>query len=545
MRITDHIDLFYPDRQARQSAQKRREEIRKSGTGFMSDLKVEGIKSLFSLSGGDMLLKLCEELCTDIDTINYRLDCLEDFINNPELRENLRRVVNELSHTYFTGHGDTDVNAFYEIKERSDFLLSYLDAIGRINDIYSRISGNIKSEAVRGLFEFFKALPQSEEFKNIDKDLSELKEIFSKTIRSVKVGINFDAAMIPDSAGLMEVSYDKIYPKGNVIERLVFGQVMGQECFEGEEHLSSLTRHAPADIDTALFRELSEYTAAYAKRISSALAGYQKSFFSDISELEHQLDFYEGAAMLVKNASVRGMKFCRPKLLPMEKRKTKLKGAFDLCLYKELVLKYPAQALKDRLMINDLTLDEKARIFMLTGANNGGKTTFARAAAVCQVLAQAGLFVPAEYAEVSVCDNVFTHFPKSEQTGIDTSRFTVEIKELKKIVVSMTSHSLVILNESLQSTTPEECMKIAAIHCELFASAGVRGIYVTHLTGLYNEFERINRKNYPSTLASLVSETDENEKRLYRITAQPPSGESLAMTIYRRFGATADDIRRA
>lgn len=58
----------------------------------------------------------------------------------------------------------------------------------------------------------------------------------------------------------------------------------------------------------------------------------------------------------------------------------------------------------------------------------------------------------------------------------------------------MTDRSLVIFNESIQSTTPVECLNIAKIHLEIIAAVGVRGFYVTHLTELYNEIQRINNK---------------------------------------------------
>jgi DNA mismatch repair ATPase MutS len=156
------------------------------------------------------------------------------------------------------------------------------------------------------------------------------------------------------------------------------------------------------------------------------------------------------------------------------------------------------------------------------------------------------MYVPAEYAEISVCDNIYTHFPRDEQLGIDTSRFTMEIKDLKKIVCHMTKYSMVILNESLQSTTPDECLKIAEIHTEIMAAAGVRGLYVTHLTELYSKLDRINSKGYETTIASLVSEAEaESGRRLYKIRPCAPSGESLAFTIYKQFGATLDDIRES
>ena len=543
MRITDHIDLFYPSGDAKRYAVGRRKKVRESGTRFAEDLQLDNIKRLINFAGSERFIALAEELSCDIETIEYRLDCLEDFLNNPDLTDSFHKLTAELSHSVIRDADDDSINTFYEIKDRMDELSSFLNSIDKINKLYKRIGDNIKSKAMTGLFEFFGSLPQKEEFISISQSISELNDTFSKTIRSVKIGVNFDANMTPDSAGLLEISYDKIYPKGSILEKLVFGSLKGKETFSGEEHLSSLTRHTPADIDTALFRELSDYTADFAKRISAALKKYRVSFFSDISELENQLDFYEGAAAFVKGVQAHGMKMCRPKILPADERKTMLKGAYDLNLYKELVLKEPTALLNDRIVTNDIELDDKARFYMVTGANNGGKTTFARAVGLCQVMAQAGLYVPAESAEIALCDNIFTHFPRDEQVGIDTSRFTTEIKDLKAIACRMTDRSMVILNESLQSTTPEECMEIAKIHLELIAAAGVRGLYVTHLTGLYRYLSELNDKGYKSSCDSLVSVTDKSSKRLYKIVRQPPSGESLAFSIYRQFGATLDDIR--
>lgn len=545
MRITDHIDLFYPDGMAKSYASERRKAIRNSGSMFINDLQLDNLKRLITLVGSEQFMLLAEEFSDDIPTIEYRLDCLEDFLNNPELAQTFRPIISELSGRRLDKEmEDNDVNAFYEIKDRMDEMSSFLDSIRAINKVYKRIQHSLRSTAMKNLFDFFANLPESEEFKNISDNLSELKDTFSKTIRSVKIGINFDGNMIPDSAGIIEISHDKIYPKGNIIERIVFGTFADKEKFSGEEHLNSLTRRTPVNIDTALFRELSDYTKEFAKRVVSALDSYRTSFFTDISELEQQLNYYEGAAAFIQSVRVRGMPMCRPKLLPKNHRSLKLKGIYDLNFYRQLVGEDARAILSDKIVTNDIDMDNSARFYMITGANNGGKTTFARAVGLCQVMAQAGLYVPAESAEIAICDNLFTHFPRDEIIGIDTSRFTMEIKELKSIVKNMSCYSMVILNESLQSTTPEDCMSIASIHLELIATAGVRGLYVTHLTGLYDKLADINAKDLPTKLDSLVSLADkEDGKRLYKILRQPCSGESLAFSIYRKFGATFDDIK--
>ncbi len=544
MRITDSIDLLYPNPEAKARAGIRRKEVAGSGTAFIEDLKLESVKRMISLSGSERFMALAGELSDDIPTVEYRLDCLEDFLNVPELSEVLRRTVSELSHSRpgYGGEEPEKTDSFYSIGENMDSLAHVLKTVESINALYKRIKGGVRSAAVKGLFGFFEGLSENGEFKNISKNLAELDDIFSKTIRSVRIGVNFTPEMVPDSAGIIEVSHEKIYPKGNVIERMVYGA--GKERFLGEEHLNSATRRAPADIDTALFRELSEYTDEYARKIADALKSCRSGIFPDLSALENQLDYYANAADFIRSARMRGMPMCRPKILQKERRKMKISGLFDPVFYRQLVSEDALANLSDKIVLNDIELSDSAGFYMVTGANNGGKTTFARAAGLCQVFAQAGLYVPAESAEISVCDFIFTHFPHEEKAGIDSSRFTVEIKELKEIISRATPYSFVILNESLQSTTPEECLKIAAIHLELFGAAGVRGLYVTHLTGLYEKLEALNKKNYPTKFGSLVSAVGEGgEKRLYKIIPQKPSGESLAFSIYRRFGATMADVR--
>lgn len=547
MRITDHIDLFYPSAEKRRAAAERRREVGERCRSFVQDLQLENIAKLVSPVSSQRFIALAGELSDDVEVLNYRLDCLEDFLNNPDLAYSFRKIIRDMSgkDMRVEENAEVRINSFMDIKNKMDDLDFFLHCIDEINGIYKRIGRNIKSEGVSRLFKFFSELPETEDIKEIAENLSQLKETFSKTIRSVRIGVNFDSSMTPESAGLLEISYDKIYPQGNILEKLVFKNLAGKEQFSGEEHLNSVVKKTPVDIDTALFRELSKYTREYAQRISYALKSYRSSFFTDISELEEQLDYYDGAASFVQSVRARGMKLCRPVFLPAEDRALKLKGAYDLTFYRQLASHDPSARLEDKIVVNDIDMSDSARFYMITGANNGGKTTFARAVGVCQAMAQAGLYVPCESAEISLCDGIYTHFPRDEQVGIDTSRFTTEIKDLKEIICQLTDKSMVILNESLQSTTPEECLKIAEIHLEIMAAAGVKGIYVTHLTGLYKKIGELNEGGYKTRFESLVSTADSTDgKRSYKLEIMPPPKESLAFTIYKQFGATLGDLKK-
>ena len=161
------------------------------------------------------------------------------------------------------------------------------------------------------------------------------------------------------------------------------------------------------------------------------------------------------------------------------------------------------------------------------------------------LFSKTGLYVPCEAAEISPVDYIFTHFPREEESGINSSRFTVEIKELKRICDNMTDKSLVILNESLQSTTPAECLEIAKIHLEILAAAEVKGLFVTHLTGLYDEISKINAKCYRTKLSSIVSTVDsESGERLYKMLNGKPPKVSMAYDIYNKFGAKLSDVAK-
>lgn len=156
MRITDNIDLFYPDGEAKQKAAVRRRSVRESGAGFTEDLQLDNIKRLITLTGSERFMALAQELSCDIETIEYRLDCLEDFLNNPDLAQTFRKIISELSgrRPDMDEEADDNIDSFYDIKDKMDELSFFLGSIEEINKIYKRIGHSVKSAAMKGLFQY-------------------------------------------------------------------------------------------------------------------------------------------------------------------------------------------------------------------------------------------------------------------------------------------------------------------------------------------------------------------------------------------------------
>ena len=126
-------------------------------------------------------------------------------------------------------------------------------------------------------------------------------------------------------------------------------------------------------------------------------------------------------------------------------------------------------------------MSDEGRIFILTGPNSGGKTTYIQAVGALQIMFQAGVFIPCGKAWLSPVDNLYTHFPAEEKTGMDAGRLGEESKRFNGIFKIATRYSLVILNESFTSTSFTESFYLPRdIVCAL-RYLGARALFATHL----------------------------------------------------------------
>lgn len=209
--------------------------------------------------------------------------------------------------------------------------------------------------------------------------------------------------------------------------------------------------------------------------------------------------------------------------------------------------------LRGAVVANDVAFDRSGRIFILTGPNRGGKTTYTQAVGLLQVLLQAGLYVPGARALMSPVDGIYTHFPVVEKLNLDTGRLGEEAKRLSDIFHGATCHSLVLLNESLSSTSPAESLYLSRDVVSGLRLLGARGIFATHLHELARDVSSINAGvQGDSQVVSLVAGTMERNggdgssekvvERTYKISPGPPLGISYAAEIASQYGISLTKI---
>ena len=112
-------------------------------------------------------------------------------------------------------------------------------------------------------------------------------------------------------------------------------------------------------------------------------------------------------------------------------------------------------------MKNDLEFDGEKRVYVLTGANRGGKTTITQAIGQLFLLAQSGISVPAEQFVFDPADLVLTHFPADEDKTLDLGRLGEECRRFRELYAQSTEKSLILLNETFSTTSFEEGYFIA------------------------------------------------------------------------------------
>ena len=205
-------------------------------------------------------------------------------------------------------------------------------------------------------------------------------------------------------------------------------------------------------------------------------------------------------------------------------------------------LKLIATEQPENVVPNDLVFDPEKRVYVLTGANRGGKTTVTQAVGQLFILAQSGIPVPAESFEYDPADRVLTHFPADEDKTLDLGRLGEECRRFRELFVSCTPESLLLLNETFSTTSFEEGYFIAADAVRAILGRGTRTIYNTHMHKLAQDLDTvINTGEAEGKAVSLVAETREG-KHSFRVVIAPPEGQSFARDIAEKYGVTYESL---
>lgn len=267
-------------------------------------------------------------------------------------------------------------------------------------------------------------------------------------------------------------------------------------------------------------RALSELRDKGVNVAANALAQSVDHVVHFFETLRLELAFYLGCLNLYEQFSELGEPLCFPLPLPVSERKHFARGLYDPCL---------VLMMKEKVIGNDLFADGKDLVF-ITGANQGGKTTFLRSVGIAQLMMQCGMFVPAEVFRANVCRKIFTHFRRREDTTMQSGKLDEELKRMSGIVDEITPDSLVLFNESFESTNEREGSEIARNILNAFLEGHVKMFFVTHQYELAHGFyvQRMENVHF------LRAERKSDGERTFKVVEGEPLRTSYGEDLYQR-----------
>jgi hypothetical protein len=276
------------------------------------------------------------------------------------------------------------------------------------------------------------------------------------------------------------------------------------------------TYRLPAHDDSGV-RALSELQARGLQRTANAIARACDGVLAFFRQLRGELGFYVGCLNLHEQLAAVGAPVCFPEPLPS--------GAFDADdLYD------PSLALVVRTpVVGNAVTGAGAAVIVVTGANQGGKTTFLRSVGSAQLMMQAGMFVAARSFRATPAGGVFTHFTREEDATMRRGRLDEELSRLDGIVPELRPGSLLLLNESFASTNEREGSELAAGIVRALSEAGVRVVFVTHLS----QFARTLHGQGRGDALFLRAERLPDGTRTFRMIEGAPQRTSHGGDLYR------------
>lgn len=492
-------------------------------------------------------------LCVDPQVLAYRAEALDDLLADEALREDLRAALPGLETLAQQARLRHDAGPVQRIVQRLGALDLFVDVVLLLRHALDRATP--RAQAWQALRADVQALTETPHFAALQAELPALREQLTAA-RSVTIGVNLSDQLLPESATLLSLDAERIEGRPGLLERL-----LGREG--GRAGLTPL-RSGDAGTENVLLRDLRRLLERVVAPVGNTLDRYSMMQTRRFAGLGPELALLLGAAALIERVRRAGLPLCRPEIAPLEERVTRIEDGYNLSLALRMLDGAAGQgSLDGRVVTNSAAFDATGRVWILTGPNRGGKTTYTRAIGQTHALAQAGLYVPGRTARLSSVDAIYTHFPARESAAVGQGRLDDEAVRLAAIFQQATPHSLILLNEVLAGTSTVEALGLALDAVRGLHLLGARAIYVTHLHDLALRADEINAQTAgDGTVASVVADLDDEDarggdqgaprgnasgeapRRTYRLRRGPPRGLSYASEIALQHGISFPQLKR-
>jgi DNA mismatch repair protein MutS len=500
------------DKPSRQTSAGEEEDL-----SFASDVNLDQIVATIAADREEhnLITTLLYGHLDDIDTVYYRHEVFRD-LEDVALFERVRHFadlmrqvrthlvqVKKMQYQHQRGGWFLDAAAIY-----CDAVVSLADDLG---------AAQLESRALLAFREFLAAYVTSSAFASLSADTKDCKDALSQIrycirIRGGRVDVSRYEGQADYSAEVLK-TFER-FKQGAVKDYRV-----KYRTWPGMNHVGAQILQLLARLFNEEFSALDEYCSQHA------------GFFDEtVRRFERELQFYLAYLDYIAPLRSAGLSFCYPEVTAASKEIFATE-TFDLALAKKLVSEGKP------VVRNKFNLAGPERIFVVSGPNQGGKTTFARTFGQLHHLAGVGCPVPGHAARLFLYDRLFTHFEKEEDLTKMSGKLEDDLVRIREVLHAATPNSIVIMNEIFTSTTLNDARFLGKKVMEKIIQLDLLCVYVTFVDELASLGESV-----VSMVSTIVPE--DPAERTYKVVRGPADGLAYALAIAEKYNVTYERLRR-
>ncbi len=445
----------------------------------------------------------------DAETIRYRQAIVKDCLQNPavirELYDLAVEAIEGKKKSYWSFLGNHPSSTLYgSIK----VLQMFMDILRKLKSIADTKAGEFKSKGLTTLFAMLQKEFSDEYLASIQTHLTELK-FGAGVLLSAELGAGNEGShyMLCQPHSKSPNWFNKILGKG--------------------PHAYTLRI---ADRDEVGAKTLATLQDRGVNLVANSLAQSMDHILNFFERLRTELAYYVGCLNLHAQLSQRGA-VCFPDPSPVGSHCLHFSGLYDASL---------ALSMQHDIVGNSLDADGKSLI-IITGANQGGKSSFLRGVGLAQLMMHCGLFVAAESYAAELCSGLFTHYKREEDASMMSGKLDEECVRLNDIVNNISPGSMLLFNESFASTNEREGAEIARQIVHALLERHIKVVFVTHL---YDFARGFFNRGADDTIF-LRAERRTNGTRTFRLAEGRPLETSYGEDLYKQIFPTETGELRA
>ncbi len=490
-------------------------ELPLNESALTQDLDLDTLFNAMAL-GDKFLLEVARKTVlsglSDLGTIVYRQNILEDCLKNSSLVKDIydiavESIESKKKHYYwFFGRHPSPSSLLPASVGVMQMLLGFLK---RLKNIAEKHADKFESAGFTTFFAMLNKELDDEYLAIVQDHLTELK---------FRNGVLMSAELGRGNKGLHYVLHKPQDQKQSWLER-IFASLL-ERIFAKK---TSAYTFRIASRDQMGARALSELRGRGINLVANALAQSVDHILSFFKLLKTEMAFYVGCLNLHDHLAKKGEPTCFPLPMAPGERREHFNGLYDVCL---------SLILKQRVVGNDVSADGKDLV-IITGANQGGKSTFLRSIGLAQLMMQCGMFTPAESFYANICNGLFTHYKREEDVTMSSGKLDEELSRMSDIVDNISVNSLLLLNESFAATNEREGSEIARQIISALLEKRIKIFYVTHLYELAHGYYDSRKENAMFLRAERQADGGRTFKIIEGAPLETSYGEDLYNNIFR------------